>query len=297
MKHQVIIKIGDTPIPTLQQYKDRIAQWKVQADSILLAQPYTKQQMSRVIDDVLRYSKYQNCKKITQNRQLSKKYTPIQIAKMMQYINKYAVPTPQQLAELIRMYQVRPHVIWALGIVNQKDKWSDSQISDYLNIHQAINPKDGDVLHFLTPQRCKQVWDQMLDRGRVTRKRYSDAQLPDGTFKWPYGKQDLYILQGFSIDDSFSDLQRLSIIQKQIILDVDPLKPPEITKFRKNSKIDIQQVTYYSNTTTKRQTLEPTTIADMKDMTKQVEVRYDKPILKSQILDKSQATQSRDLGR
>jgi len=143
--------------------------------------------------------------------------------------------------------------------------------------------KDGDIIFITSPEKSRNAWKEMLERGRCTQEQYVKAQIKPGLFKWPWGKEEKRIHQVFVLDDVLNDVEIQELTGSEMVeIDKDPMGLPRMKmERRRNYRIDLNSVQILDGK--KKVELPKNVISDIRNKNKTVEPMYDKPISKDEI--------------
>ena len=275
---QTLIKIFDTPIPSLANFKNTINNiWIPQADTILLDDDYTEQDFTNARSVFDRFHRYKFVKRILSKKSLKAKYQSNQIALMEAFKIEFEgnPTTEQQMNDAKLILQKEDNIKWANKVKNDNGEWvawknkSDNDLNEYLARKEQAAYKDGDFIFAHTPTRVQEVWEEMLQNGRTTEKQYRAAKLPDGTRRWPYGTEEVKVHQAIILDDaSFTDEEVMNYNREKVDTEGETIR-------RRNFKVNIEDIGISS-----------ATLEKIRDKTKAVRPRYDKTIPKVKVIDK-----------
>ncbi len=152
----------------------------------------------------------------------------------------------------------------------------------------GINIKLYDIVQIVDCTKTKKIWDQLLSIGNCTEQQYIDAEVFPGIFKYPWSPNDMKENQIFILDEFLTETEFLNMqtgVKTYKGLDSDGLPSYDIATGRAY-KLSVDDVTYFSTTSGKRKKMSPASKAPMKNPNILVAPRYDKPVLKSEILAK-----------
>jgi len=157
--------------------------------------------------------------------------------------------------------------------------------------------KDGDIIFVARPSESKRVWEEMLRNGRCTQIDFNNAQIQSGEFKWPWGKEEKRIHQVFILNDELTDGEARGLVEEKTSIiprnedstgkagQAKILLPPQIEILRRrNYKINIDELSYVCNGLKVR--FPKNIIDEIRNKSIVVEPMYDKPIPKSEIVQK-----------
>jgi len=285
---QFLVKINDIPDLTLTGMKKIIKeQWLPQADAILTDNPYSHYHFVEAQENVDRFAHYGYCKRILTRPSLRQKFSALRIAKLIEFVQIYEqdpvdFPVYEKAKKIL---EVKRNVDWANDVVMDWKNKKDSELKDHIDKKNAGKWKDGDIVEAFSPSRCKKAWDEMLANGRVNQSEYDSAKLQDGTFRWAWGAEEVKVHQAFVIEDDFTDEEINSFVhEKQVAEGLDENGEPVYKmERRRNFKIDIEDVTYFSNGEGKRKKFSNDTKDKIRNPNILVAPRYDKPVLKNEI--------------
>ena len=165
-------------------------------------------------------------------------------------------------------------------------KMADNTLSD--PDKDKLSFKQYDIVKIVEVAKSKTIWDQLIAKNNCTAQQYSDAEIFPGQFKYPWSAGDMRGNQVFVLDEALTEQELLDFQgpdQTQTGLDGDGLPLYDLNA-RREYCVNIDLVTYYSNTTGEREFLSSGSKSPMVDTSIVVLPRYDKPILKYEIISK-----------
>jgi len=141
--------------------------------------------------------------------------------------------------------------------------------------------KDGYILAIESAASIKSKWDEMLLRGKCSQADYDAAQISPGVFQMPnlspVEKKEFIFL---ALDEDLTQAEIDSYLEED---ETDNGDGSVTTHKLRKKKINISTITYFSNSESARRNLSAPSVADLRDKTKLIEPRYDKPFLKAEI--------------
>jgi len=155
-------------------------------------------------------------------------------------------------------------------------KLGDNKDPDDSN-NEAIMDKHGDIIAIKTEAQAKAQWDWLVANGHNTQAEMNLAEIITGVYRFPYNNWEYSNFFATIVDDTFTEDELTDFIAKDL----------GTTILGRKHKIDLETMTYFSNTSQARVTLSQASKDRIKNKSIRILPRFDKPILKSEILIKA----------